>query len=67
MSCEAADLVCAGYGMAPGQPNEVSVLRNIQAAYDFAISGLLWDPERIVFFGRSIGTGPAVALASQLK
>jgi hypothetical protein len=53
--------------MAPGQPNEVSVLRNIQAAYDFAIHGLLWDPERIVFFGRSIGTGPAVALASQLK
>lgn len=56
-----------GYGMAPGQPNEVSVLRNIQAAYDFAVNGLLWDPERIVFFGRSIGTGPAVALASQLK
>jgi abhydrolase domain-containing protein 17 len=53
--------------MAPGQPNEVSVLRNIQAAYDFAVNGLLWDPERIVFFGRSIGTGPAVALASQLK
>jgi acetyl esterase/lipase len=39
----------------------------MQAAYDFATEGLMWDPERIVFFGRSIGTGPAVTLASQLK
>ena len=53
--------------MAPDSPNELSVNRNVYAAYDFAVNGLHWDPKRVLFFGRSIGTGPAVKLASELE
>ena len=56
-----------GYGVAPDSPNELSVNRNIYAAYDFAVNGLHWNPKRVIFFGRSIGTGPAVKLASELE
>ena len=53
--------------MAPGSPHEASVTRNIVTAYDYAVNALHWDPKNIIFFGRSIGTGPAVRLASQLE
>uniref|UniRef100_A0A7S0E134 Serine aminopeptidase S33 domain-containing protein n=1 Tax=Hanusia phi TaxID=3032 RepID=A0A7S0E134_9CRYP len=56
-----------GYGMAPGQPNELSVNRNIRAAYEFAVHALQWDPSHILFVGRSIGTGPAVRLAAEVR
>ena len=56
-----------GYGMSPGSPNEISVNRNIYATYDFAVNGLHWNPRNIILFGRSIGTGPAVKLASELE
>jgi hypothetical protein len=29
--------------------------------------GLHWDPQNVIFFGRSIGTGPAIKLASELE
>ncbi|KAJ1495936.1 Alpha/Beta hydrolase protein, partial [Baffinella frigidus] len=54
-----------GYGMAPGRPNELSVNSNIEAAYEFAVNGLHWDPKSIILFGRSIGTGPAIKLAAE--
>ena len=55
-----------GYGVAPGLPHEASVTRNIETAYDFAVNALHWEPSQIIFFGRSIGTGPAVKLAAEL-
>eukprot|EP00961_Rhodomonas_salina_P162738 2192179-Rhodomonas_salina.1 len=55
-----------GYGIAPGSPNELSVTRNIRTTYDFAVNGLNWDPSRVLFFGRSIGTGPAVKMAAEV-
>ncbi|KAJ1484090.1 Alpha/Beta hydrolase protein, partial [Baffinella frigidus] len=55
-----------GYGVAPGVPNEVSINENIRACYDFAVHGLNWDPLKVLLFGRSIGTGPAIQLASEL-
>lgn len=54
-----------GYGCAPGTPYETSVNHNVEAAYDFAINGLGWTPKKVIFFGRSIGTGPAVRMASE--
>mmetsp|Transcript_11851 Transcript_11851/g.28319 ORF Transcript_11851/g.28319 Transcript_11851/m.28319 type:complete len:481 (+) Transcript_11851:221-1663(+) len=54
-----------GYGCAPGSPNELSVNRNVETAYDFAVNAMHWDPARIILFGRSIGTGPAIKLASE--
>ena len=39
--------------------------RDGRQAYDLAVQGLGWDPARVVVFGRSIGTGPAVRLAAQ--
>jgi hypothetical protein len=50
----------AGYGSAPGQANEISVYNNVKAAYDMVVNGIGFCPRRVVMFGRSIGTGPAI-------
>ena len=34
--------------------------------YDLAVHGLGFDPARILIFGRSIGTGPALRLAARV-
>ena len=34
--------------------------------YDFAVNVLKFDPKNIIIFGRSIGSGPAVYLASKV-
>ena len=49
-----------GYGSAPGQANEISVYNNVKAAYDMVVNGIGFCPRRVVMFGRSIGTGPAI-------
>ncbi|EKX40853.1 hypothetical protein GUITHDRAFT_142470 [Guillardia theta CCMP2712] len=55
-----------GYGMAGGRANEESVLANVRSAYHFALHGLCWKPEKILLVGRSVGTGVAIRLASEL-
>lgn len=56
----------AGYGTAPGRPNEISVYNNVKAAYDMIVHGQGFSPKRVIMFGRSIGTGPAIKLASEV-
>ncbi|KAK1933383.1 hypothetical protein X943_003420 [Babesia divergens] len=57
-----------GYGVSP----EVSVATGelidcrVRATFKFLLS-LGVDPRNIIFFGRSIGTGPAAALAAEFK
>jgi fermentation-respiration switch protein FrsA (DUF1100 family) len=52
-----------GYGGSTGLPSEQGVLLDAAAAYEFAAAR--YAPERIVLWGISLGTGPAVAVAAE--
>jgi uncharacterized protein len=52
-----------GYGGSTGLPSELGVLLDAAAAYDFAAAR--YAPERIVVWGTSLGSGPAVAIAAE--
>jgi fermentation-respiration switch protein FrsA (DUF1100 family) len=52
-----------GYGGSGGSPSEKGLIADANAAYDFAIKDV--SPSRVVAFGESLGTGVAVALASE--
>lgn len=52
-----------GYAGSSGRPSERGLLRDAAAAYAFAASR--YGPERIVAWGFSLGSGVAVALASE--
>ncbi|MCP3405308.1 alpha/beta hydrolase [Bradyrhizobium sp. CCGB01] len=51
-----------GYAGSSGAPSEDGLLRDGAAAYSFATAR--YDPQRIVAWGFSLGTGVAVAIAS---
>jgi uncharacterized protein len=51
-----------GYGGSSGQPTEAALLADADAAYAFAAQR--YPVERIVVWGFSLGSGPAVALAA---
>jgi fermentation-respiration switch protein FrsA (DUF1100 family) len=53
-----------GYGRSQGTPSEKGTYRDAEAALAYLRSREDVDPERIVFFGRSLGTGVAVELAT---
>eukprot|EP00929_Paragymnodinium_shiwhaense_P074260 TRINITY_DN37992_c0_g1_i1.p1 TRINITY_DN37992_c0_g1~~TRINITY_DN37992_c0_g1_i1.p1 ORF type:complete len:676 (-),score=101.20 TRINITY_DN37992_c0_g1_i1:139-2166(-) len=53
-----------GYGICPGVPSGETVMENALSALRFATNTLRWPLDSIKVFGRSIGTGPAVGLAS---
>jgi fermentation-respiration switch protein FrsA (DUF1100 family) len=68
MTAEDAGLVAVsfrGYAGSSGGPNESGLLQDAEAAYAFAIQR--YSPERIVVWGFSLGTGPAVALAANQR
>ena len=52
-----------GYGGSSGSPTEAGLIRDAEAAHDFAAAR--YGQERIVLWGESLGTGVAVALASE--
>jgi uncharacterized protein len=52
-----------GYAGSSGHPTESDLIFDALAAYDYARSR--YAPERIVVWGFSLGTGPAVAIASE--
>jgi len=56
-----------GYGPVPGNPCEGGVNRHTRAAFNFLTQKLRIPPQRIIVFGRSIGTGPATNLVSILS
>lgn len=55
----------SGYGMSDGSPSEKNAYADIQAAYDWLISEGGVPAERVIFFGRSLGSGPTTHLASK--
>jgi fermentation-respiration switch protein FrsA (DUF1100 family) len=54
-----------GYAGSSGGPTEAGLLQDAEAAYAFA--NRHYAPERIVVWGFSLGTGPAVALAANRR
>lgn len=54
----------SGYGQSEGKINDLSIIRNIQVAYNFLIHQLGYKPTQIIVYGYSIGSGPSVTLSS---
>jgi uncharacterized protein len=52
-----------GYGGNPGTPSETGLLRDARAARRWVDRRLAGQPSRVAYFGESLGTGVAVALA----
>jgi fermentation-respiration switch protein FrsA (DUF1100 family) len=55
-----------GYGGNPGTPTEPGLLSDARGAVAW-LAGRGIDRDRLVYFGESLGTGVAVALASELR
>lgn len=53
-----------GYGRAPGSPSEQSITAAAVALYDWAVNDPRVDPAKIIAYGRSLGGGAAVRLAT---
>lgn len=54
-----------GYGLSEGKPGEKVLFSDALNIYDHAINVLDYQPENIVLFGRSLGSGVAVYVASK--
>lgn len=54
-----------GYGQSGGRPSERGTYADIDAAYGHLTGELGVAPERIIAYGRSVGSGPAVDLAAR--
>ncbi len=54
-----------GYGTSEGVPSERTLYSDGQAVYDYLVRELKTPPERIIVFGRSLGSVPAVDLAAR--
>lgn len=54
-----------GYGTSEGNPSEKTAYKDIDAAYDYLTQKLGVSPKKIILYGRSVGGGPSVDLASR--
>jgi fermentation-respiration switch protein FrsA (DUF1100 family) len=54
-----------GYGTSGGTPSEKAIYSDVDAAYDYLTTTLHVPPDRIISFGRSVGTGAAIDLAAR--
>ncbi len=54
-----------GYGDNPGSPTEEGLARDARAARQYVLSRADVDPQRLVYFGESLGSGVAVRLAAE--
>merc|ERR1712113_374893 len=54
-----------GHGMSTGEPHEQAIYADIEAAFKYLrdIIGIPWT--EVVLYGRSIGSGPSIHLATQ--
>jgi fermentation-respiration switch protein FrsA (DUF1100 family) len=53
----------SGYGSSQGSPSEQATYQDILAAYDYLVSQQKIAPNKIILYGRSLGSGPSVNLA----
>jgi abhydrolase domain-containing protein 17 len=54
-----------GYGTSQGKPSESAAYQDIEAAYNYLTQKLGISPHKIIVYGRSVGGGPSVELASR--
>jgi fermentation-respiration switch protein FrsA (DUF1100 family) len=54
-----------GYGKSNGTPSEDNCYADIEAAYRYLIEVRRLQPEQIVLYGRSLGSGPSCYLAAK--
>jgi fermentation-respiration switch protein FrsA (DUF1100 family) len=54
-----------GYGTSEGTASEKAAYEDEAAAYEYLARDLKTPPDRIIIFGRSVGTGPATYLATR--
>ncbi|WP_443029019.1 alpha/beta hydrolase [Spirulina sp. CS-785/01] len=54
-----------GYGLSEGQPSEANAYEDINTAYGYLTETLEIPPDQIIVFGRSVGGGSAIDLASR--
>ncbi|MTJ07372.1 MULTISPECIES: alpha/beta hydrolase [unclassified Anabaena] len=54
-----------GYGTSEGTPTEKTAYQDIDTAYNYLTQTLKIPPQQIIVFGRSVGGGSAVDLASR--
>lgn len=54
-----------GYGSSGGKPSEKAAYQAINAAYDYLTQQLNILPNQVIIYGRSVGGGPSVDLASR--
>jgi fermentation-respiration switch protein FrsA (DUF1100 family) len=54
-----------GYGTSQGKPTELGAYDDELAAYEYLTVNRNTTPERIILFGRSLGSGPALHLAAR--
>jgi len=52
-----------GYGRSQGSPDEEGTYRDAEAGWDYLVKGLHVRPEKIVIFGRSLGSAVAAEIA----
>jgi len=56
-----------GFGLSHGKPDEEGTYRDADAAWDFLVRELKEHPNRIVIFGRSLGSAVAAYLSSRVE
>jgi uncharacterized protein len=54
-----------GYGGNPGSPSETGLARDVRAARSFLVDDLDVPPDRLIYFGESLGTGVVTELATE--
>lgn len=54
-----------GFGMTPGEPTEANLYADVRVAFNHLKDVLGVPPEKIVIYGRSLGSGPGLYLASK--
>mmetsp|Transcript_42223 Transcript_42223/g.106357 ORF Transcript_42223/g.106357 Transcript_42223/m.106357 type:complete len:408 (-) Transcript_42223:65-1288(-) len=64
LGCEVVGVEYSGYGASTGLPSSSNTLADVEAAYNFVVSQGV-PAERIVVYGQSVGSGPALGLASR--
>lgn len=56
-----------GYGTSEGNSSEAATYRDITAVYDYLINVKKYKPTQIILYGRSLGSGPSIELATHRR
>lgn len=64
--CGGDVLICdyRGYGDSPGHPSEAALASDARLIWQYAVTQLHYDPDRIVLFGESLGGAVALSMWS---